>query len=314
MASARSSPLAPEAVERLMRARRGVVPTRASVSSTGYAAATGRSEEQPQPQQPRQQQQQPQSPHPGTRPSGTRAFPAESSFAGARILRRPVSADRASARYPDQQQQQFQQQQRRVSSTGVLSARSQGGMSGGGGGPSGRLSGGPSTSSSTLLAAHRRSKSVDAASLRGRGTSGGGGAGVGSGGGGGGGRVGSASTGRALPLQRRSPPGSPYKVRISTSQLTRHHLRPLPPFAELELSKRRAGKLDLHSFSFTACRVQQDCCSSLNGWAAQGAVCLASMSCITAPRVRRLARELSRGSAARLLSTRAGVTVAHVPN
>ncbi|GLC68628.1 hypothetical protein PLESTF_000716600 [Pleodorina starrii] len=225
--SARSSPLAPEAVERLMRARRGVVPTRASVSSTGYAAATGRSEEQPQPQQPRQQQQQPQSPHPGTRPSGTRAFPAESSFAGARILRRPVSADRASARYPDQQQQQFQQQQRRVSSTGVLSARSQGGMSGGGGGPSGRLSGGPSTSSSTLLAAHRRSKSVDAASLRGRGTSGGGGAGVGSGGGGGGGRVGSASTGRALPLQRRSPPGSPYKESLSpTSPIERPAWRP----------------------------------------------------------------------------------------
>ncbi|EFJ41501.1 hypothetical protein VOLCADRAFT_98490 [Volvox carteri f. nagariensis] len=185
--SARSSPPAPEAVERLMRARRGIAPARVTASSFGSgpnarrqdqaAAQAAKNLAAPQPQQ--QQQQ------PSGRPSGVMAS-TDATSTSARTVGRPMSAEPVPMRHRAQQQ--------RGGSVELASTAKAHATAGGGSGSAAGLS---------ASSGHRRAKSVDAATLTGRSV-------VGDGG-----RTSSASSSRALLRQRRrSAPGSPNKARL----------------------------------------------------------------------------------------------------
>ncbi|GLI67412.1 hypothetical protein VaNZ11_011607 [Volvox africanus] len=138
--SARSSPLAPDAVKRIMRARQGVAPTRACSSST-TSGASARHKEEGFPHAVRANSALPTQSQPFlARTSGEDAS-SETGSASARLLGRPMSVDRITARYEDQQEAMT-----------TVNATGPGGTSrlvAGASGPGG----------------HRRCKSVDAGTL-----------------------------------------------------------------------------------------------------------------------------------------------------
>ncbi|GIL82713.1 hypothetical protein Vretifemale_11546, partial [Volvox reticuliferus] len=150
--SARSSPLAQDAVKRIMRARQGVAPAHASSSGSIPGASARRQEEgfshavktisapPPQPQ------------HFPAHALGEDA-PSEIDSATARLIGRPVAVNRVSARYEDQQQQPAS-----VAGAAMATVNATG-------------AGGTSRSVAWVSrpTGHRRCKSVDAGTLHQRG-------------------------------------------------------------------------------------------------------------------------------------------------